>query len=103
MGKEGGGNEEVAPHPRTRATMARRGFSRRVGTGRIPVTTLLARKTAANRLRFNAEKLMLLSHELETFRSDSNYTRRIEHLRIAIANTLADLKEVSDSLGGEAT
>jgi hypothetical protein len=60
-------------------------------------------ETAAHRLRFNAEKLIQLSHELETFRSDSDYTQRVEQIRIAIANTLADLKEVWDCLAVTAT
>jgi hypothetical protein len=60
----------------------------------------LSSTTAAHRLRFNAEKLILLSHELETFRSDSDYPHRVEQMRIAIANTLVELREVSDSLAG---
>lgn len=54
-------------------------------------------KRAANRLRVHAEKLMLLSHELETLAPDKN---RLDQLMIAIENSATDLELISKSLSG---
>jgi hypothetical protein len=60
-------------------------------------------KRCANRLRANADKLILLSYEFETLAlrfgasSDSDSTRR-EHLRRALEHTRNELLEMMEIL-----